>query len=80
MEVTEKTIDIDRILADKMGRKARYVPRLLCRWLKHIVHQDEVNTFLWEHRGHTGVEWLEDCVKYLDMTLHVKGKRKPASC
>ncbi len=74
MEVTEKTIDIDRILADKMGRKARYVPRLLCQWLKHIVHQDEVNAFLWEHRGHTGVEWLEDCVKYLDMTLHVKGK------
>lgn len=74
MEVTEKTIDIDKILADKMGAKAHYVPRLLTRWLKHIVHQDEVNSFLWESRNHKGVEWLEDCVKYLDMTLHIEGK------
>ena len=29
MEVTEKTIDIDKILKDKMGRKARYVYRIL---------------------------------------------------
>ena len=73
MEVTEKTIDIDKILKDKMGAKARYVPGLLTRWLKHIIHQDQVNAFLWEHRDHVGVEWLEDCVKYLDMTLKIEG-------
>ncbi len=73
MEVTEKTIDIDKILVSKMGDRARYVPRILTRWLKRIIHQEEVNAFLWESREHTGVEWLEDCVRYLDMTLHVKG-------
>lgn len=73
MEVTEKTIDIDNILKSKMGNKARYVPSLLTRWLKHIIHQDEVNAFLWDSRAHKGVEWLEDCVKYLDMTLKVEG-------
>ena len=73
MEVTENTIDIDKILKDKMGRKARYVPSLLIRWLKHIIHQDEVNAFLWDSRHHVGVEWLEDCVKYLDMTLKIEG-------
>lgn len=74
MEVTQKTIDIDKILKDKMGAKAKYVPRLLVRWLKHIVHQNQVNDFLWESREHVGVEWLEDCVKYLDMTLVIEGK------
>ena len=74
MEVTQKTIDIDKILKDKMGSKAKYVPRLLVGWLKHIVHQNQVNDFLWESRGHVGVEWLEDCVKYLDMTLVIEGK------
>ena len=73
MEVTENSIDIDKILKDKMGRKARYVPSLLIRWLKHIIHQDEVNAFLWDSRHHVGVEWLEDCVKYLDMTLKIEG-------
>ncbi len=74
MEVTQKTIDIDKILKDKMGSKAKYVPRLLVGWLKHIVHQNQVNDFLWESRAHVGVEWLEDCVKYLDMTLVIEGK------
>ena len=50
MEVTENTIDIDKILKDKMGDKARYVPGVLTRWLRHIIHQKEVNAFLWEHK------------------------------
>ena len=44
----EKTIDIDKILKSKMGSKAKYVPRFLVSWLKKIVHEDEVNKFLWE--------------------------------
>lgn len=72
-EITEKTIDIDVILKEKMGAKEKYVPGLLKKWLKKIVHQDEVNAFLWESRDKTGVEWLEECVKYLDMTLTIEG-------
>lgn len=66
-EPIEKTIDIDSILRGKMGSKARYVPPFLVSWLKHITHQDEVNDFLWKHRHQTGTEWLEECVRYLDM-------------
>ena len=39
-ESIEKTIDIDKILASKMGAKVKYVPRFLVKWLKHIIHQD----------------------------------------
>ncbi len=73
-EITEKTIDIDRILADKMGGKAKYVPGFVRSWLRHVLHQDEVNAFLWKSRDKKGVEWLEECVRYLDMTLVVEGK------
>jgi len=72
-EITEKTIDIDNILKGKMGKKAKWVPRPLVSWLKRIVHQDRVNKFLWESRGKKGTEWLEECVRYLDMTLEVEG-------
>ena len=73
-EQIQKTIDIDDILKSKMGAKARYVPRFLVNWLKKIVHQDKVNAFLWESRHLTGTEWLEECVRYLDMTLIIDGK------
>ena len=52
----EKTIDIDKILKSKMGSKAKYVPRFLVSWLKKIVHEDEVNKFLWESRNLSGTE------------------------
>ena len=71
--VTEKTIDLDNILQGKMGSKAKWVPRPLVRWLKHIIHQDEVNRYLWESRHLTGTEWLEECVRYLDATLDIVG-------
>ena len=72
--VIKETIDIDKILASKMGKKAKYVPRPLVSWLKHILHQDEVNKYLWESRHLTGTEWLEECVRYLDMTLEIVGE------
>ena len=72
-EHIEKTIDLDKILYGKMGAKARYVPRFLVSWLKHIVHEDEVNRFLFESRHLSGTEWLTECVHYLDMTLQVEG-------
>lgn len=73
-QFTEKTIDIDEILKSKIGAKAKWIPGFLVSWLKRIVHQDEVNAFLWESRGKVGTEWLEACVKYLKMTLVVVGK------
>ena len=73
-EITEKTIDIDKILQSKMGKKARYVPRFLTAWLKKIIHQDQVNAFIWENRHLVGVEWLESCVRYLRMDIEIVGK------
>lgn len=70
----ENTIDIDKILRGKMGPKSKYVPSFLVSWLKRVVHQDQVNAFLWENRDKVGTPWLEECVRYLDMTLIVEGK------
>lgn len=74
VEVTEKTIDIDKVLRDKMGKKARYVPRFAVSWLKRIIHQDELNEFFWESRDLVGTEWLEATLKHLDTTIELVGE------
>lgn len=73
-EITEKTIDVGEILRSKMGAKARFVPSPLVSWLKRIAHQDEVNKFLWDNRELVGTPWLEECMRYLDMTLEIEGE------
>lgn len=69
----EITIDIDKILASKMGAKAKYVPGFLVSYLKHIVHQDWVNKFLIRAADLEGTPWLEDCLNYMDVKLKVNG-------
>ena len=71
--VTEHTIDIEKILASKVGDKMKFIPKSLVNWLIRTTHQEELNEFIWRSRDHEGAEWLEDCVKFLDMNLNVEG-------
>ena len=71
--VTEHTIDIEKILASKVGDKMKFIPKSLVNWLIRTTHQEELNEFIWRSRDHEGADWLEDCVKFLDMNLKVEG-------
>ncbi|MBQ1773755.1 MAG: 1-acyl-sn-glycerol-3-phosphate acyltransferase [Prevotella sp.] len=71
--ITPKTVDIEKVLRDKMGRKAKWVPRPAVKWLKNLIHEDWLNQFLWDNREVKGTPWLEACVKYVDMHVEVKG-------
>ena len=66
-------IDIERVLHDKMGSKARYVPRFVVRWLEKIIHQDDMNGFFRAHKDEEGVQWLKSVVEYADMRITVHG-------
>ena len=66
-------IDIDRILREKAPKQSRYVPRFVVSYLKHIVHQDELNVFLRESKDKVGVDFLEACLDFLDAKIEVKG-------
>ena len=60
-------IDIDKIIRDKAGDKAKRIPRFIVSWLKRIIHQDEINAFLEKEGDKQGVPWLKDCVfRYLE--------------
>lgn len=71
--ITEHTIDIEQILASKVGDKAKYIPKFLINWLKNITHQEELNKFIWDSRDEHCTDWLEACVRYLDIRLEIEG-------
>jgi len=73
-EITPKTIDIEKILRGKMGKKARWVPGFAVNYLKKIAHEDTVNGFLWESRELKGTPWLDACMRHLDTTIVVEGR------
>ena len=69
-----KLIDIDRIIQEKAGDKAQYVPEFLLKWLRNLMHQEELNAFMHECGDIEGVEWLQRCVKFLDLHVTIKGE------
>lgn len=74
IEVSEQTIDIDALLRSKLGDRARLVPRFLVKWLKKLIHQDQVNEFLWQAKDEVGTPWLKHGLRYLGNTIVVHGQ------
>ena len=72
--ITEKTIDVEKVLRSKMGSKARWLPRPAINWLKRIAHEDQCNEFLLRARDLYGTPWLEDCLDFLDTKVKVIGE------
>ena len=74
MDGTIFKIDIDKVLRDKAGKKAGYIPRFIVSWLKKTIHEEEINSFLEEEGDRQGVPWLWDCLRYLGVELKVEGR------
>ncbi len=52
-------IDVEKVLRSKTGAAYRFIPGALKRYLKRIVHQDEINEALTELRDHDGLSFIE---------------------
>ncbi|EKU90635.1 hypothetical protein HMPREF9447_02053 [Bacteroides oleiciplenus YIT 12058] len=67
-------IDIDKVLREKAPKYYKYIPKFVVSYLKRIVHQEELNVFLYESRDKMGVDFLKACLEFLDANIVVKGE------
>lgn len=67
-----QTIDIEKLIAHKNPRLPAYLPRFVLRYLKRILHQDEVNHVLTTYRTQ-GLAFLHDLIRYLNISYSVQG-------
>jgi putative hemolysin len=56
--ITEKFIDIEKIFSSKNPRLARSMPGFIFRLLKRIIHQDEINDFMFRNREKWGLDYV----------------------
>ncbi len=64
-------LDIDQILKEKLPD--RKIPGFLVRYLKRIVHQDEMNRFFLDQPDAKNVEFIRAAVDFLDATAEFIG-------
>lgn len=65
-------IDLKKVLASKLGSKARFVPGPIVRWLERTVCADELNSMLRRYHPKRGAEFCEACLADLDVAVEVE--------
>ena len=66
-----QVLDLEQIIRSRAGKKAKYIPQFLIEGFKKLAHQDFINGYLKE--GHMGVDFCENCLKYLNVNVEVEG-------
>ena len=66
-------VDLDKVIADKNPRLARLLPRFLMRYLKRIIHQDEINHVLRSFSHQTPVEFIRSTLSYMEISYRAVG-------
>lgn len=67
-------IDVEKVFASKDERLLKRIPGFFIRYLKRIVHQEEINDFLIKNQGITGIPFVERGLEYMDVRLTIRGE------
>ncbi len=69
-------IDVEKVIASKSKRLAKWLPRFIIRYLKRIIHQEEINDFLKENHEKQGVDFTDSALKELNITYKIEGQER----
>jgi putative hemolysin len=67
-------LDVEKVLFSKNPSLARVVPRFFVSYLKRIVHQNDLNSFLTDYENSHDVELVGEFLKRLQITYKVHGE------
>lgn len=74
--VNYSPIDVEKAFASKDPKLLKRIPGFFIRYLKRIVHQEEINDFLHENNGKEGLELINAATEFMHTNLIVKNLEK----
>lgn len=63
IQITERTIDLEKVFREKNKSTSRFIPGFVFSFLRKIVHEDEVNRFMWDYRDLKGLPFVDVLVR-----------------
>ncbi|GHT10415.1 glycerol acyltransferase [Bacteroidia bacterium] len=67
-------IDVQEILNAKAPKVAKKIPHFVVKALAKLICQDDINKFLAQTGDATGVDFMNNAVKYFDIRLQISGE------
>ncbi len=69
-QITRDFLNVERVFRAKNPKLARFIPGFLFRILKRIIHQDEMNRFIWDNRDRWGLDYASAILEDWQITTH----------
>ena len=69
---SEKFIDVEKIIEKKNPKLSRRLPKFIIRYLKRILHQREINQFLYRVKGKKNQEFCQEVVDLLNIKVEIE--------
>ena len=66
-------IDIEKIIGEKIPKLANKLPRFAFRYLKKILHQDDINSLLSRTEGVSGLPFVDETMKEFKTSVNAVG-------
>jgi len=71
--VIEMEINLRKLINDKNPRLLKVIPRFVISYLERIVHLEEVNLFLKEHKNEDGLSFVNSVIEKFEINIEYKG-------
>jgi len=74
MNNQQKLIDVKKVISDKNPKLLKRLPKFIVKYLQRILHEKDVNKFVYDHREDSPIEFCLAVMKKFNITLTVAGK------
>ena len=72
-QITKRTIDVERVFTKKNPRMARMIPGVVFAYLRKVIHEKEVNDFLFRNREFIGLDFVDRLLFEFGARVEVNG-------
>ncbi len=73
LTITRQTLNLDQVIAEKNSTLFRLIPKFVIRYLKNIIHVDELNEGLYRLRDQYGLKFIKAALDMFRLKLDVRG-------
>ena len=69
----DKFVDIEKVLASKNKNLLKWMPSFVVKYLKGVIHEDELNAFILKEENAFGLDFVADVIHDFGIKIKVEG-------
>jgi len=73
LKITERTIDIEDVFRKKNPGLARLIPKFVFGYLRRVIHETEINSFLYQNREKQGLDFVDAVLDEFGAVVETSG-------